>query len=749
MNFIAVSFLLGGIIAAAIPVILHLMMRGRSRRIEFPALQFLRSTIIQNKRKYTLRHLLLLLMRAALILLLGLALARPFYRGTEETVSGGSPFRHLPGNTESPIAAALVFDTSIRMNCTQNNKTRLDAAKEIGRALLARFPAESRIAILDSSSDHDAFQIDLTSAKDLIGKLTIKARSRSLPESIREGVRLLNSSDLSHRELIVFTDRTNPSWPERQKESLRQAIKNVRQSKESGDSIAHYLVDCGQPIRENSSIRAIILPAETIPSGKRITLEVETGHLGLDRADTLELYLAAGNRNGKEAFFEKAQKKSVQTIEFKKEETRKKSLFQLADLAPGFYQGAVRFTGGDSFAEDNVRWFSLDIRSNGMILLAAPDPVEEKSLFVREALAPEEYRKLGIAPFEVKSIPQSDLKKLTPDDLKAYQAIFLLDPAPLDDSLVDNLFKYTESGGGLGIFFGRNAVPVNAFRTESFVRLIGGTLTSQVRIPDGDTGLKPVNWENSVLAPFRSLNDGENVPWGLLSVNRYWQIADLAPDAIRILDYTDGRPAIYTRSIGRGTLLVSSSPFSDLPNDSSWNQYPYGEASWVFIVLMDGMARHLLSGGLPVLNYLAGENAILRPSHDLESKRSAAPGKGILYLPDCEKMELTPDEGGTQFRFPGTAQTGSYFFQPLLADSFSDTGFSVNYSAEDFDLKEISRSELDKYLEGTGFQWLDNEKEMESARARQNLGQEYYPVLIVLFALLLIGEYVFANKFYR
>lgn len=751
MSFITISLLFGGCIAAIIPVILHWMMRGRSRRIEFPALQFIRRKINQNKRKYTLRHLLLLLMRIALMILLGLALARPSFRSIQDSGSGFVGLRSVPGHTESPLAVAFVFDTSIRMNCIQNNKTRLDSAKEIARELISRLPAESKIAILDSSDDHDTFQIDFSSAKDLLDQLTITSRSRSLPESIREALQLLQTTDLSRRELIVFTDRTDQSWPDPQKDLLRQTIKTTQQKRGgSKDQIALYLVDCGRSIKENGSIRDIVLPADIIPSGKSISLEVETGHQGGDRDDTLELYLSSAPRKGKESFFDQAQKKSVQSIQFKQNETRKKTIFQLADLVPGFYQGAIRFTGGDSFSEDNIRWFSFDIRSNGKILLVSPDPVEEKSLFVREALAPAEYRKLGKAPFDVRSISGSKLDQIALNDLKDYQAIILLDPAPLKDPVVDNLIKYTESGGGLGIFFGRNAVPVNAFRTESFMQLIGGNLSTQVRVPDGETGLKPIDWENSVLAPFRLLKEGENVPWGLLSVDRYWQITDLAADVIRILDYTDGRPAIYTRSVGRGTVLVSTTPFSDLPNDSSWNQYPYGEASWVFLVLMDGMARHLLSGGIPVLNYLAGENAILRPSFESGSQRSSsAPGKGVLNLPNCEKVELVAGEGGNQFVFSRTTQTGLYQFQPSVVDTFSGTGFSVNYSAEDYDLKEKTQAELDKYLEGTGFKWFEDDREMESARSQQRFGREFYPFLIVLFGLLLIGEYVFANKFYR
>lgn len=69
--------LLAGVLLAGLPILLHLMMRAKPKRIEFPALRLLQSRQTSNSRRMRVRHLLLLLLRALLITVAVLALVRP------------------------------------------------------------------------------------------------------------------------------------------------------------------------------------------------------------------------------------------------------------------------------------------------------------------------------------------------------------------------------------------------------------------------------------------------------------------------------------------------------------------------------------------------------------------------------------------------------------------------------------------------------------------------------------------------
>src|SRR5438270_715207 len=102
MTFIH-GYLLGGLILAGVPILLHLIMRQRPRRLTFPAFRFLKQKQRINQRKLRLQHLLLLLLRITIIAALCLALARPRIFSQRFNMTGRA------------VSAVLVFDTSASM----------------------------------------------------------------------------------------------------------------------------------------------------------------------------------------------------------------------------------------------------------------------------------------------------------------------------------------------------------------------------------------------------------------------------------------------------------------------------------------------------------------------------------------------------------------------------------------------------------------------------------------------------------
>jgi ABC-type phosphate/phosphonate transport system permease subunit len=165
MTFLHVAFL-GGALAIAVPIVLHLIMRQQPKHLEFPALRFIQQRQHSNKRTVQLRHWLLLALRCAMLGLLALALARP------SIVSSGVL------DQEAPVAAALVFDTNPRMQYRQQNQTRLEAAQETGDWLLSQLPPESEVAVVDSRTVSAAFAVDSGAARQRIERLNAESMTR-------------------------------------------------------------------------------------------------------------------------------------------------------------------------------------------------------------------------------------------------------------------------------------------------------------------------------------------------------------------------------------------------------------------------------------------------------------------------------------------------------------------------------------------------------------------------------------------
>ena len=69
--------LIFGFACAAIPIVLHLMMRTKPKKLLFPALRLIQKRRRQNVRRIRLRHLWLLLLRVFVLAILVAALMRP------------------------------------------------------------------------------------------------------------------------------------------------------------------------------------------------------------------------------------------------------------------------------------------------------------------------------------------------------------------------------------------------------------------------------------------------------------------------------------------------------------------------------------------------------------------------------------------------------------------------------------------------------------------------------------------------
>ena len=88
ITFLVPAFLLG-LVAAAIPVLLHLLKRTSAARRDFSAVFLIKRTPVQQTDRLKLRELLLLALRVMALVLLAVAFARPYFTSTLVGVTGG------------------------------------------------------------------------------------------------------------------------------------------------------------------------------------------------------------------------------------------------------------------------------------------------------------------------------------------------------------------------------------------------------------------------------------------------------------------------------------------------------------------------------------------------------------------------------------------------------------------------------------------------------------------------------------
>src|SRR5579862_9388494 len=169
-SFVAGSFALAGAIAAAAPLVIHLLNRRRYRVVDWAAMDLLREALSRNKRLLHLRDILLLVLRTLCVLLFGLALARPFLSSSSATT-----------DANQPVHAVLVVDNSLSMGYQRLDGTLLDEAKAQLNDFLDRLPLGSRISVIPACGSsgawsHDAYRT-ITDAREALARIEVVDRS--------------------------------------------------------------------------------------------------------------------------------------------------------------------------------------------------------------------------------------------------------------------------------------------------------------------------------------------------------------------------------------------------------------------------------------------------------------------------------------------------------------------------------------------------------------------------------------------
>ncbi|MCC7084465.1 MAG: BatA domain-containing protein [Pirellulales bacterium] len=713
LTFLTPMMLAGAALIAA-PIILHLVMRQQPKHFIFPALRFLQQRNDVNQRKLKLRHLLLLLLRCAAILLFALALARPSLK------SAG-----FLGDREAPVAAALVFDTSPRMEYQHQNQTRLKVAQSAAERVLAQLPPESEIAVLDSRTAAAAFSIDGAVARQRVDRLRMTPSLQSLSELCHEALRLVKESDKGRKEVYLFTDLSRVAWSPEAGAKLHDQL-------EANKEIALYIIDVGVEDPRDFALGDLRLPAELLAKHTPLRVETDLIRVGPEEERTVELSLmdSAGKSHVRGQSIVKSTPDSPQFVDF-----------SVAGFEQGTHQGVVRISSQDNLPADDARYFTIDVRPPWRVLIAATPANRHKAANMAQAIAPESIQRTGQARFECEMV---SINELAGKPLEEYAAVCLVDPPPLSDSVWQSLTEFVERGGGLMMFLGPSAAPPGQ-RPEDFSapaahQLLPGKLAR--RWNHQDSFLAPQDYQHPLLSKFRAI--AGSIPWDAYTIETHWQFTDLDQGVNTIIPYSNGQAALLEKPLGKGRILVFTTDVNDNAEDKDlWNLLVVGSQPWPFFMLRNEAMLYLVGSGEERLNYLVGDTVTMRipePQRQLFFS---------LETPDGENLPQSVDQKTGTLTITTSNAPGNYVLRAGASDGGVLYGFSVNIPAASTELARITNDELAELLGKGRFRLSRGKEDIERDVNLGRTGIELYPLLIVLVAIVLGGEHLLANKFYK
>ena len=186
----AAPWVLGGLVLAAVPIILHLIARREPPTVVFPATRYLADATRLHQRRLQLQHLLLLLLRTLLIAALVFAAAGPRW-----------PTAGL--GTHAPTAAVIVFDNSLSSGAIQAGVPVLDGLKAAAGQVLDRATADDRLWLV--TADGIPRQASVGAHRSRIDTAGPSTRRLDLGAAVRAAAEILESQELQS-EIIVISD---------------------------------------------------------------------------------------------------------------------------------------------------------------------------------------------------------------------------------------------------------------------------------------------------------------------------------------------------------------------------------------------------------------------------------------------------------------------------------------------------------------------------------------------------------------
>jgi hypothetical protein len=180
-----------GLAAAAIPALLHLLQRRIPPELDFPPVRYLSAAERESARRLRLRHLLLLILRTALIVTIVLAAARPLVR-----VQGGG--------AHEPTALVIVLDNSPSSGAVVDGGLVLDRLRVAAHSSLGRTTAADRVWLMLSDGVLRGGTREALLAT--IDSTHVGWQRLDLVQAVQRAARLVEAQPLPGREVHVLSD---------------------------------------------------------------------------------------------------------------------------------------------------------------------------------------------------------------------------------------------------------------------------------------------------------------------------------------------------------------------------------------------------------------------------------------------------------------------------------------------------------------------------------------------------------------
>ena len=795
--------LLSGLLLAAAPVILHLLLRRKPKPLVFPALRLVQQRRKQNLKRIQLRHIWLMLLRVLAIGLIVMALTRP------SLPAANYAFNLREWLTLGAVVALGVGLYFWRVKQWERKSLprhvfalRRASARGwitggtlLSLLLLVGCPYQHRIAA-EITSPTPTGQLDLPVAAvflfDTSLSMTYQQEGQTRLEAAREVARH-HMSELPNGSRVSITDTSNDnpvlfqptlSAAQTRLDGLEPAALNVSlndrlrtcllaQEEDRRRTLAEQ-GNVAEEVRKDRFLRRVYVFTDLTQTPWRLggstLLQKE-----IERLETINVFLVDV---GESAPLNRA----VLQVKLSRQQVPVGGVATVSALvrADGAAAGDVTLElvrvlpGGDELPQGKAEqsltpgtptWVTFPLLTDltgpachGEVRIEASDPLAMDDARTFTIAVGEPPRVLVTAPTEETAgfwlallnpqLPKFRTEfvrssRLRDTDFSQFDVVYLINVPQLSDGDWSRLGRFVEQGGGVGLFLGSDAIKPSAYERAQAQAFLPARLEA-VR-ERKDRRLSVDREEHPI---FRKLADDGGVP--ILEADfyfdRYFVVRETPGAAVlATFDDGDGSPALVERLHSKGRSVLFSTAVDPARGAfSRWNNVTdLSQVLWPRIAFAESLTLYLSRSTDHVFNVTVGEDVAL-PMEPLDTVQSF-----LLRRPGLRQTSVSLLAGESELLINDADDVGFY----ALADSKNASGmihgFSVGVSERESDLTRLSTEELDNLLGEGRYQVARSIGELDESISIADLGREVYGIALLLAIVAFLGEHMVANRFYE
>lgn len=549
MVFLTPLFLIG-LLAALIPVAIHLIRREKPPKVMFSTIRFLKKTSKKLVLFQHLQQIALLLLRAAVIVLLVLAFARPLFNQ--------SVARLLDAD---PQSAVILLDMSMSMRWQDN----FDQAKAEALAVVDRLSGDDELGLIAFSGTAEVVrELDTEGGqvRELIESFDEPGfgRTRYYP-NLRLADQMLEDSRYENRAIYLISD------------FQEVGLQGADESWKLAPGVALYLIDVGSADSENLVLTDVRSPEQLLEDSAQQQILARIRSTGSQYLDSGEVSLSL---NG-----QMVDRRPVDLTD----RSEQVVTFAVDFEAEGDYVGEIR-VAGDNFSDDNSYYFTVDVLPKINVLLVNGEASDN--------WFDDEGHWFGLAVSSTDSSPFS-LETIDPTELSAAamrqsDVVALLNVGQLTSSQAAALSEYVVNGGSLLIAPG-DRIDARAFNQQ--LGEVSPARLEQVGLLGRDDYLVIADYDrrHPILRPLGS-------DWSA-RFQGHWRLTP-SEDANVLMQFDNTEAALVEKDVGEGKVLLFASSL-----DLEWNNLAL---QGLFLPFVHETLRHLVRSEVGQSAYEIGDS---------------------------------------------------------------------------------------------------------------------------------------------